>query len=194
MLCWMGDNWVIYRGAWALKNLLDAPPPPPPLDVPELEDEHRGKTLRETLQRHQSDPKCAVCHVRIDPLGFAFQNFDLSGRWRAVEFERYETKELDGKIEWRGVGKSRPVDALGRLPRGEEFRSFGEWKDLVVRHYQADLVRGLSKKLLIYATGRTPDVADLADIDAVMKTLAPKGYPLRDLLKALLRSRAFLGD
>lgn len=194
MLCWMGDNWVIYRGAWTLRHLLDAPPPPPPLDVPELNpDEQRGKSLREILGRHQADPKCAVCHDRIDPLGFAFQNFDLSGRWRPVEFERYEKKELDGKIEWRGAGKSRPVDAAGRLPRGEEFRSFAEWKDLVVRNYQADLVRGLSKNLLIYATGRRPDVADLAEIDAVMKDLAPRGYPLRDLLKSLLRTKAFLG-
>lgn len=194
MLCWMGDNWVIYRGAWALRHLLDAPPPPPPLDVPELNpDEHRGKPLREILRRHQADPKCAVCHDRIDPLGFAFQNFDLSGRWRPLEFERYEKKELDGKIEWRGAGKSRPVDALGRLPRGEEFRSFAEWKKLVVRNYQADLVRGLSKNLLIYATGRRPDVDDLAEIDAALKGLAPRDTPLRDLLKSILRSRAFLG-
>lgn len=195
MLTWMGDNWVIYRGVWALRHLLDAAPPPPPLDVPELDPaEHRGKSFREILQRHQADPKCSVCHVRIDPLGFAFQNFDLSGRWRTVEHERYERNEIDGKIEWRGTGKSRPVDAVGRLPRGEEFRSFAEWKDLVVRHYQADLVRGLSKNLLIYATGRRPDVADLAEIETVMKGLAPKGYPLRDLLKALLRSPAFLGQ
>jgi hypothetical protein len=194
MLTWMGDNWVIYRGTWALRHLLDSPPPPPPLDVPELNaDEHKGRPLREILRRHQADPKCSVCHDRIDPLGFAFQNFDLSGRWRDVEHERYGKKELDGKIEWRGAGKTRPVDAVGRLPRGEEFRSFAEWKQLVVRHYQADLVRGLSRNLLLFATGRRADVADLADIETVMKDLAPKGYPLRDLLKSLLRSRAFQG-
>jgi hypothetical protein len=194
MLCWMGDNWVIYRGAWALRHLLDAPPPPPPLDVPELNaEEHRGRSFREILQRHQADPKCAVCHDRIDPLGFAFQNFDLSGRWRDVEHERYEKKELDGKIEWRGAGRSRPVDAVGRLPRGEEFRSFAEWKARVVGNYERDFVRGLSRNLLLYATGRRPDVADLAEIEAVLKDLGPKGTPLRDLLKALLRTRAFLG-
>lgn len=197
MLCWMGDNWVIYRGAWTLRHILDAPPPPPPLEVPELnpsEPGNHGKTFKELLQKHQQDPKCAVCHRSIDPLGFAFQNFDISGRWRLEEFDRYEKKELDGKIEWRGVGKTRPVDSVGRLPRGEEFKTFSEWKGIVVRNYQPDLVCGLMKNLLIYSTGRRPDIADLSEINAVMREQEPKGYPLRDLLKGVLRSRAFLGS
>jgi hypothetical protein len=196
MLCWMGDNWVIYRGAWTLRHILDAPPPPPPLEVPELspsDPENHGKTFKEMIRRHQEDPKCAMCHKTIDPLGFAYQNFDISGRWRRMEFEKYEKKELDGKIEWRGVGKSRPVDAVGRMPRGEEFTSYAEWKELVVRNYPTDMVRGLMKNLLIYSTGRRPDVADLAEFRAILKDQAPRGYPLRDLLKAIVRSRAFLG-
>ncbi len=196
MLCWMGDNWVIYRGAWTLRHLLDDPPPPPPLEVPELnpsDAEHRGKSFRELLRRHQEDPKCAVCHDSIDPLGFAFQNFDLSGRWRKLEFEKYEKNELDGKVEWRGSGKPRPVDAAGRLPRGEEFRSFAECKDLIVRNYLDDVVRGILKNLVVYGAGRRPDVADLAEIRAILREQAPRGYPLRDLLKAVVRSRAFLG-
>lgn len=196
MLCWMGDNWVIYRGAWTLRHFLDAPPPPPPLEVPELnasDAENQGKTVKELLRRHQQDPKCATCHAAIDPLGFAFQNFDLSGRWRVVEHEKYEKKELDGKIEWHGAGKTRPVDTVGRLPRGEEFKTYAEWKEIVVRHYQEDLVRGLLKNLLIYAAGRRPDVADLAEVRAILRDQDPRGYPLRDVLKALLRSRAFTG-
>lgn len=196
MLCWMGDNWVIYRGAWTLRHLLDAPPPPPPLEVPELnpsDPENHGKPIKELLRRHQEDPKCSLCHRTIDPLGFAYQNFDIGGRWRDVEFERYERKELDGKIEWRGVGKTRPVEAAGRLPRGEEFESFAEWKEIVLRNYQRDMVRGLAKNLLLYATGRKPEVADLAEMRSLLNELAPRGYPLRDLLKAILRSRSFLG-
>lgn len=197
MLCWMGDNWVVYRGAWVLRRLLDAPPPPPPLEVPELnpsDPAHQGRTVKELLRRHREDPRCATCHETIDPLGFAFQNFDLSGRWRSVEFERYEKKELDGKVEWRGAGRTRPVDASGKLPRGEEFSGFAEWKRIVVRNYREDLVRGLLKHLLVYATGRRPDVADLAEVRAVLREQAPGGYRLRDLLKAVVRSRAFLGS
>jgi hypothetical protein len=191
MLCWMGDTWVVYRGAWTLRHLLDAPPPPPPLEVPELDvSEHPGRTMREMLRRHQEDPKCATCHRTIDPLGFAFQNFDLSGRWRTVEFERYEKKELDGKIEWRGAGKTRPVDAAGRLPRGEEFRDFAHFKELVVARYEQDLARGLLKSLFLYVAGRRPDAADAATIRTILEELAPKGYPLRDCLKAVVRTLA----
>jgi hypothetical protein len=194
MLCWMGDNWAIYRGAWTLRNILDAPPPPPPLEVPELDpSDHQGKTFKEILRRHQEDPKCATCHKTIDPLGFAYQSFDLSGRWRRAEFDKYEKKELDGKIEWRGVGKTWPVDAAGRLPRGEEFRDFAHCKELIATKYQADLVRGLLKNLLLYATGRKADVEVMSEIRATMREQEPKGFPLRDLLKAVLRSRAFLG-
>ena len=195
MLCWMGDNWVIYRGAWALRHILDLPPPPPPLEVPELrpsDAENRGKTFRELLKQHQADTRCSVCHKHMDPLGFAFQNFDLSGRWRDVEHESYARSELDGKIAWQGVGKTRPVDATGHLPRGEQFRNYAEFKQLVVKHYQADMVRGLMKNFMIYATGRKPDVADLRDIGQIMRDQEPRGYPLRDVLKAIVRSPAFL--
>lgn len=195
MLCWMGENWVIYRGAWTLRHLLDDSPPPPPLEVPELipsDRENRGKTMRELLQRHQQDARCSVCHRKMDPLGFAFQNFDLSGRWRTVEHQSYTRNELDGKIEWRGVGKTRPVDARGRLPRGEPFANFAECKQLLVKHYQTDLARGLIKRWTLYATGRQADVQDLVTIDAILGDHADQGYRLQDLLKAFVRSTIFL--
>jgi hypothetical protein len=195
MLCWMGDNWVIYRGAWTLRHILDHPPPPPPLEVPELnpsDAKNRGKPFRELLKIHQQDARCAVCHRTIDPAGFAFQNFDISGRWRDVEHESYARSELDGRVAWHGVGKTRPVDAAGRLPRGEEFKTFAEFKRLVVKEYQKDLVRGLLKNLFVYATGRVPGIDDLREIDAILAEHRVREYPLRDLLKAVVRSRAFL--
>ena len=195
MLCWMGENWVIYRGAWAMRHILDDPPPPPPLEVPELvpsESKNHGKPMRELLRQHQEDVRCAVCHKDMDPLGFGFQNFDISGRWRPLEYERYVTKDLDGKIEWRGEGQSRPVDAAGRLPRGETFSSFAECKALMVKHYSRDVVRGLLKNLLLYGTGSTPDVGAVAEVEAILARHEGGGYPLRDLLKAVVRSRAFL--
>jgi hypothetical protein len=197
MLCWMGENWAIYRGAWALRHILDDPPPPPPLEVPELipsDGAHRGKTYRELLQQHQEDAKCSICHKNMDPLGFAFQNFDLSGRWRDVEHERYERSELDGKIAWRGVGKTRPVDALGHLPRGEAFQTFAECKALIAQHYVDDLVGGMLKNLLLYATGRQADVAVAAEIKTIQKNLASRKYPLRDVVKAVVMSQAFLDN
>lgn len=195
MLCWMGDNWVIYRGAWTLRHILDQPPPPPPLEVPELnpsDGKNKGKTFKELLRQHQADARCAVCHKSIDPLGFAYQNFDISGRWRGVEHESYTRSELDGRIAWRGVGTTRPVDSTGRLPRGEEFKSFAQFKQLIAKDYQSNLVRGLMKNFILYATGRKPDVDDMKEIMRIMGERESAGYPLRDLLKAVIRSRAFL--
>ncbi|VTT99771.1 signal peptide protein : Uncharacterized protein OS=Blastopirellula marina DSM 3645 GN=DSM3645_04530 PE=4 SV=1: PSCyt1: PSD3: PSD5: PSD4: PSCyt3: PSD2 [Gemmataceae bacterium] len=195
MLCWMGDNWVIYRGAWALRHVLDHPPPPAPLEVPELnpsDGKNKGKPFRELLKQHQEDSRCSVCHRTIDPAGFAFQNFDLSGRWRDVEHEHYQRGELDGRIAWLGVGKTRPVDTVGRLPRGEEFKTFAEFKQAIVAHYQPDVVRGLMKNLFVYAVGRKPGIDDAAEIAAATAAARANGYPLRDLIKGVVRSRAFL--
>ena len=195
MLCWMGDNWVIYRGAWVLRHVLNHPPPPPPLEVPELNPSaggNKGKPFRELLKQHQADANCAVCHKTIDPAGFAFQNFDISGRWRDVEHESYARSEIDGKIAWKGAGKTRPVDAAGRLPRGEEFASWKEFKQAVVKDYQKDLVRGLLKNLFVYATGLKPDVEDMAQLNEIIRRAEDGGYPMRDLVKSVVKSRAFL--
>lgn len=197
MLCWMGENWVIYRGAWAMRHILDDPPPPPPLEVPELDPsagDNRGKTSRELLKQHQENPNCSVCHKDMDPLGFAFQNFDLSGRWREVEYEKYVTNELDGKIEWRGEGKTRPVDTLGRLPRGQQFETFDQAKQLIAEHYIDDVVRGILKNFTVYAAGRKPHVADMATIRSILDEQRKKGYPMREVMKAFVRSRVLLEE
>lgn len=190
MLTWMGDNWVIYRGAWTLRHILGDPPPPPPLEVPELH-AVSGKTFRELLQAHQAEENCAVCHRDMDPLGFAFQNFDLSGRWRDVEHFKYVRNELDGKIEWRGVGETRPVDTKGRLPRGETFSSFGECKQLIATHYQRDMLKGVLKNFVIYGTGRRPDVMDLREIDRLLDESEKNGHTSLNLLKAFVCSPIF---
>ena len=195
MLTWMGENWVIYRGAWTARHILDDPPQLPPLEVPELDPtkgDLKHMTPRELMAFHAEDAKCAVCHVKLDPIGFAFQNFDLSGRWRDVEHASYAVDELDGKIAWRGKGKARPVDTAGRLPGGEKYRTYDEFRKVVLKHYQKDLVRGLMKNFMLYATGRKPDIDDMAEIDEIMKKNAAKGYPLREMLLAVFQTEAFL--
>lgn len=195
MLCWMGDNWVIYRGAWTARHILDDPPQLPPLEVPELdstEGDNKYLTPRELMAVHREDRNCSVCHTKLDPIGFAFQNFDISGRWREVEHEFYEVDELDSNVAWRGTGKTRPVDTVGELPGGETFRSYDEFKDVVVEEYQEDMVRGVMKKFMLYATGRKPDIDDMAEIAEVMRAHAAEGYPLRSLLLDVFQTKAFL--
>ena len=143
---------------------------------------------------HAKDAKCAVCHIKLDPIGFAFQNFDLSGRWRDVEYASYAVDELDGKMAWRGKGKTRPVDSAGKLPDGEEYQNYDEFRKIILKHYQKDLVRGLMKKFMLYATGRQPDIDDLEEIEEIMKQNVAKGYPLKDMLLEVFQTDAFLAN
>src|SRR5262249_42893950 len=94
----------VLRGKWILENIIGTPPPPPPADVPALKDNTVAANLPvgERLSAHRADPACASCHNRIDPVGFALENFDAVGRWRDWEADK-------------------PVDATGGLPDGTEF-------------------------------------------------------------------------
>ena len=105
----------VLRGKWLLDAMLGTPPPPPPPNVPALE-ETKGEavhTLREKLAQHRANPACASCHSRIDPLGFALENYDVIGRWRTEE---------GGK----------PIDAKGELPDGKTFEGPAELKAVLM--------------------------------------------------------------
>ena len=197
MTAFNGVTRPMFRGAWALRTVLDDPPPAPPLEVPDLDPNagaNRGKSMRELLAQHQEDARCAICHKTMDPLGFAFQNFDISGRWRELEYHQYEISQANeaAELQFKGKGDSRPVDCTGQLPRGETFSSFAEMKSLVAENYLDDVVRGYLKRLVLYGVGRSPDVIDMQEIRQIMERQRPKSYPLRDLLKEFIRSRAFL--
>ena len=100
----------VKRGKWVLEQLLGTPPPPPPPDVPDC-DERKALTgtLRQRMEQHRANPICASCHARMDPLGFAFENFDAIGAWR----------EKDGNF---------PIDPSGELPDGQKFDGPAELK------------------------------------------------------------------
>ncbi len=107
---------VVQRGKWILENLLGTPPPPPPADVPELLAKKDGKplSLRAQMEQHRSNAVCASCHARMDPIGFALENYDGVGKWR----------DEDSGI---------PIDASGRLPDGTEFSGPAGLTQLMVR-------------------------------------------------------------
>ena len=94
----------VLRGKWILENLLNAPPPEPPADVPNLDETNIGTSasVRMQLEEHRKNPTCASCHRRMDPLGFGLENFDAVGAWRT----------MDGKL---------PIDSAGTLPDGRTF-------------------------------------------------------------------------
>jgi len=144
----------VLRGRWILEDVLGAKVPPPPPNVPAL-DESTGAasaaTLRERLELHRTHPECASCHQRMDPLGFALENFDAIGRWRTED-------------------AGMPVDARGTLPSGESFAGPAELKRVLMNR-QEDFEKHFVRKLLGYALGRDLNKFDQCVIDSALKRL-----------------------
>jgi hypothetical protein len=163
----------VKRGAFILENLLGDPPPPPPNDVPPVK-ETTGATLRERIASHRSMPACAGCHVKMDPLGFALENFNAIGKWR--------DKEEDTKL---------PVDPSGELVDGRKFAGFAEFKQLLLSR-RDDVARCLGEKLLLYALGRPLDFADRPVIDDIVQKTKADGDKLSSMILAIVGSEPFL--
>jgi hypothetical protein len=164
----------VKRGKWILENILGTPPPPPPPVVPELKE---GKdvvltgTLRQRMEQHRANPMCASCHARMDPLGFAFENFDGIGAWRDKE-------------------GSFPIDASGTLPSGQTFRGPRELKAILKSQREA-FCRCLTEKTLTYALGRGMETGDKCTIDHIVAALAGHDYRFSTLIVEVVRSDPF---
>ena len=164
----------VLRGAWILESMLGTPPPPPPANVPALEEHREGtapKTVRERLAQHRNDPVCASCHNRIDPFGFALENYDVTGKWRAEE----GGKAIDASAELLDGTKFAGPEGLRQV--------LLERKDLFVRH--------LTNKLLGYALGRGLTLQDSCTVDAIVAKLKDNGYSARLLLEEIVTSVPF---
>ncbi len=176
----------VERGAWVLRKLLNDPPPPAPANVPQLS-RFGDKLLpaRELLEAHQEQPQCAQCHRRIDPIGFALQNFDAAGLWREEEY----TEFFKG---WQVILKKQvfPINATGRLPGGGEFSGFHALRDAVAEHEQA-FARGLIEHLLEYALGRPAGFSDADLVEEILKKTQSKGMMLRAMIHGVVMSREF---
>jgi len=163
----------VKRGAFILENILGSPPPPPPNDVPPVK-ETTGATLRARLAAHREMPACAGCHAKIDPLGFALENFNAIGKWRE--------KEEDTKL---------PVDPSGELVDGRTFADFTEFKQLLVSRRDA-VARCLGEKLLLYALGRPLDFTDQPVIDEIVQKTKADGEKLSSMILAIVGSEPFV--
>jgi hypothetical protein len=164
---------VVLRGKYLLENVLNSPPPPPPADVPALDDSGVGvaRSLREQTEAHRADPLCASCHAKMDPLGFALENYDAIGRWRTE----------DGAF---------PVDTSGILPGGRSFAGPNELK-AILRDKLPAFARSLSEKMLTYATGRGTEPYDRVVIRTLVRDLAADDYRIQTLVRGIVKSVPF---
>jgi hypothetical protein len=164
----------VKRGKWVLENLLGDPPPPALPEVPTLESQQELQgSLRERMVQHRADPNCAVCHYKMDSLGFALEHFDAFGRYREED-------------------QGRPIDAAGQLPDGRQFQSAAELQALIAEQQRQPFYRCLVEKLFIYALGRGPSDGDDCLIDGIARQASAEDWRFSDLVLAIVNSEAFL--
>jgi hypothetical protein len=161
---------IVRRGVWLAEAILCASPPPPPEGVPPAPDPQPGETERERLERHREDPSCAACHALIDPLGFAFENYDAIGQWRT---------EAEGE----------PVDNLGTLPDGTEFAGVVELGELLASGDAFPTC--VTTKVLTYALGRTIEDDESCVPETIGAQTVTPDSTVSDLLWAVVSSDAF---
>ena len=189
----------VLRGVWVLDRILGRPVPPPPPNVPAVEPDIRGATtIRDQLAKHRATENCAGCHARIDPPGFALENYDVIGGWR----ERYrivtdQKNRVNNRVGPLGkylkgyeFGLGLPVDAGDALPDGRKFADLVEFKKLLLTDPE-QIARCLTEKLVTYATGQPVGFSDHAAVGRILTEAKGADYGLRSLVHAVIGSELF---
>ncbi|MCO8123494.1 DUF1592 domain-containing protein [Stieleria sp. TO1_6] len=169
------DSHPLKRAIWLLESLLGDPPPPPPPAVPQIDlaDPEIAKlTLKEQIEDHRNHAACMSCHVKIDPWGIAFENYDALGRWR---------DQIHGK----------PVDASSELFNHQTLDGMDGLKRFLLENRQDQFVRAMVHKLTTYALGRPLTFADHADVDAITAKVRAQGDGLKTMIREIVTSDLF---
>ena len=178
----------VHRGVWVMESILAQSPQPPPPDVPEIEPNVPGSarlSVRERLAKHSSLESCAACHAKIDPLGFAFENYNAIGQWRVAETEDVALASLKNTA----VPPPPPVSAAGVLPRGRKFANAAEFKKILLDDREK-FFRALTEKMFIYALGRELELSDREDVNKLRDSLK-KQPTLANLITRVVLSEPF---
>jgi hypothetical protein len=166
----------VLRGKYVLGNILGAPPPPPPPDVPalvtEAKDSGRRLSMREAMAQHRTNPVCANCHARMDPIGFALDNFDAVGRWRTVD------------------ESGTPIDGSGVFPDGAKFEGVAGLRQRLLSRPE-QFVSTLTENLLTYSLGRSLAYYDAPAVRAIVREAARADYRFSSLVIGIVKSMPF---
>lgn len=163
----------VIRGKYVLQNVLGAPPPAPPPDVPPLDEGSVGSagSLRQQMEKHRSNAVCASCHNRMDTLGFGLENYDATGKWRSK----------DGKFD---------IDVSGTLPNGKSFQTPAEMRTLLLDQ-MPDFSRCITEKMLTYSLGRGLERFDRRTVDSIVRKISANGYTFQSLIHEIVQSLPF---
>ena len=164
----------VVRGKWVLETMLGEELPPPPPDAGELPvpgESSKGMTMRQMFEMHRDETRCAVCHDRIDPIGFGLENFDAIGRWRETENEQ-------------------PVDATGTLPSGERFNGPGELREILLGRRE-EFARMLCGQMLKFALGRDLQYYDEPTVQRISQAVIGSNYSALTMVSEIVNSYPF---
>jgi mono/diheme cytochrome c family protein len=167
----------VVRGAWILDRLLGTPPPEPPKDVPSLPENRRGqpaKTLRARLEQHRANPTCFSCHAVMDPLGFALENFNAVGQFRANDPDTLT-----------------PIDSAGQLPDGTPLTGPEDLRRALVGRPDQQFVQALTENLMTYALGRGVDYRDMPTVRRIVRQASTDQYRFKSIVLGVVTSDAF---
>ena len=165
----------VLRGKWVLTNILGTPPPAPPADVPDLPEtgsDGQPATVRDRMVKHRENPNCAVCHLPMDPLGLALENYDAIGQWRNTG---------DGDL---------PIDASGQLPNGTEFYGLDGLREILLDR-SSEFTGTVTEKLFAYAIGRAPEHYDKPTVRNITRTAELEDYSWSSIIKGIIKSAPF---
>jgi hypothetical protein len=165
----------VVRGKWLLENILGAPPPAPPPNVPPLPErgsEGQPLSVRERMEQHRTDPVCASCHAQMDPLGFALENYDAIGRWRTAD------------------DAHAPIDSTAMLADGRIVHGPIELRELLLAK-RDNFVTTVAQKLLTYALGRGLDADDMPAVRRIVRDAARSDYRWSALILGVSKSVPF---
>jgi mono/diheme cytochrome c family protein len=167
----------VLRGAWILDRLLGTPPSDPPLEVPSLPENRRGqpaKTLRARLEQHREKATCFACHGVMDPLGFALENFNAVGQFRANDPDTQT-----------------PIEAAGQLPDGTAINGPDDLRKALVDRPDHQFVQALTENLMTYALGRSLDYHDMPTVRRIVREAAKDDYRFKSIVLGVVSSDAF---
>jgi cytochrome c553 len=203
----------VQRGVWVMERILGIPRQPPPPNIPAIEPDATGAvTIRQMIEKHRADAACASCHARMDPPGFALENFDAIGGWRdhyrlagkpkmirvgqgkeakTVEEPTLEIVSESAALRNRVKMRLGPqVDASGELIGGSKFKDINELRSLLLKDEDA-LARNVVRQFLTYATGRAPRFVDRDEIEAILSKTKPSQHGLRTIIEQIVASPLF---
>ncbi|MEZ6091751.1 MAG: DUF1588 domain-containing protein [Pirellulaceae bacterium] len=169
------DSHPLKRAIWLLECLLNDPPPPPPPAVPQIDladPEIAKMTLKERIVDHRNHAACISCHIKIDPWGIAFENYDALGRWR---------EQVQGK----------PIDASSELFNHQVLDGMNGLKRFLLEYRQDQFVHAMVHKLATFALGRPLTLADHAEIDAITAEVRRQGDGLKSIIQSIVKSDLF---